>query len=372
MKKKKILLLVQLPPPVHGVGVLNGIISRSTWLREGYEACIVPIRVSRVNAEIGAMNAGKFFRTIGLFFHLKIRMIFFRPDMVYFTFSPVGLNLYRDCLLLLIVKCFMPKVVLHLHGVNIKDIAARSRILASILRRLFFGVSVVCSSGRLVDDVVPVYADTPFIVPNTIEYDPHATGIIRAPAGTGRILFLSHLQNEKGVDTFLDALAILRQRGMVFEARLAGNPFKISLPEVHEEIFRRGLSGCVTVLGGLVDSDKYRECSVTDILVFPSRNEAFPLVLIEAAAWGIPVVSSGVGAIRDIVRDRVNGFVIDGNKPDEYADKIGILLADTRLRAEMGRNARKIFDDEYTLPQFERNISAVFSSVLSSVKQGLS
>src|SRR5260370_32744991 len=69
----------------------------------------------------------------------------------------------------------------------------------------------------------------------------------------------------------------------------------------------------------------------------PSYSESFGLVALEAQACGTPVVASGVPGLRSVVRDEVSGYLIDGDVPAAYADRIGRLLADRELAQHMGR-----------------------------------
>jgi D-inositol-3-phosphate glycosyltransferase len=79
--------------------------------------------------------------------------------------------------------------------------------------------------------------------------------------------------------------------------------------------------------------------SAADVCVMPSYSESFGLVGLEAQACGCPVVASDVPGLRSVVRDGVSGYLIDGDDPAEYADRIGRLLADHELAQQMGRRA---------------------------------
>src|SRR5256885_17176485 len=69
----------------------------------------------------------------------------------------------------------------------------------------------------------------------------------------------------------------------------------------------------------------------------PSYSESFGLVGLEAQACGCPVVASDVPGLRSVVRDEVSGYLIDGDDPAAYAERIGRLLANPELAQQMGR-----------------------------------
>ena len=79
---------------------------------------------------------------------------------------------------------------------------------------------------------------------------------------------------------------------------------------------------------------------LADAFVFPSSYEAFPLVALEAAASGLPVLATPVNGIRELVQDGANGFLIS-RQPRSIADRLNQLAADPQLRARLGRAARR-------------------------------
>ena len=72
-----------------------------------------------------------------------------------------------------------------------------------------------------------------------------------------------------------------------------------------------------------------------DVLIMPSRSESFGLVALEAAACGIPVVASDVGGLRTLVDHGQTGFLVEGRKPEDFAQHINNLFGDPIAGAEM-------------------------------------
>jgi glycosyltransferase involved in cell wall biosynthesis len=108
------------------------------------------------------------------------------------------------------------------------------------------------------------------------------------------------------------------------------------------------------------------EFQQADIFVFPTfySNEAFPLVNLEAMQYALPIVSTNEGGIADMLRNSGAGFIVEAKNVNELADKIAILLTDTDLREEMGKNALRHFQKNYTLERFEANMKRVFDQVI--------
>ena len=168
----------------------------------------------------------------------------------------------------------------------------------------------------------------------------------RAKIGYGPgplLLFVGRLERLKGVEIAIRALALL-------EGRKHPNLRLLVLGEdAHrdsEESEKDRLKAIATSLGvrDRVDfggSVAHHELpyfySAADVCVMPSYNESFGLVALEAQACGCPVVASGVPGLRSVVRDDVSGYLIDGNDPAAYAERIGRLLSDPELAQQMGR-----------------------------------
>jgi D-inositol-3-phosphate glycosyltransferase len=93
----------------------------------------------------------------------------------------------------------------------------------------------------------------------------------------------------------------------------------------------------VDFLGSVAQHELPFFYSAADACVMPSYSESFGLVGLEAQACGCPVVASGVPGLRSVVRDEVSGYLIDGNDPAAYAERIGRLLGNRELAQQMGR-----------------------------------
>jgi len=95
----------------------------------------------------------------------------------------------------------------------------------------------------------------------------------------------------------------------------------------------------------------YRSSDVLVLPSIPTKNwtEQFGYALVEAMASGIPVVASKSGAIPEVVKSNENGFLVKPGDPVDLAEKIIKLLEDDSLRESLGRKARLIVEDNYSL-----------------------
>ena len=93
--------------------------------------------------------------------------------------------------------------------------------------------------------------------------------------------------------------------------------------------------------------------------MFPTfySNECFPLVILEAMEYGLPVVSTNEGGIQDIILDGKTGYVVEKHNPAALATALEHLINDPGLRTRMGNAGRKRFEEAFTEEVFEKRIS---------------
>lgn len=124
--------------------------------------------------------------------------------------------------------------------------------------------------------------------------------------------------------------------------------------DIEEKVKSLGIEDKVKFMG--VRSDISNLLSKSDIFVLTSKFEGFGLVLIEAMACGLPIVSTNVGGIPEIVKNKVNGILIESRVCDEFAEGILKLLDNKKLRESMGEHSLNIvskFDLRSTVKKYE-------------------
>ncbi len=180
--------------------------------------------------------------------------------------------------------------------------------------------------------------------------------------GIRRIGTLARLHPVKGLDTFLEAVALLRRDGVEVEAQIVGDgPERAALERQAASL---GLAGRAHFTGHREDVEAV--LAGLDLFVLPSHSEAFPNALLEAMASALPVVATEVGGVPDIVEDGLTGVLVPPGRPDLMAAAIGgFVFQPDRARA-MGLRARAQTMQRYS---FERTI-ARFEALYLEVAAG--
>ncbi len=131
-----------------------------------------------------------------------------------------------------------------------------------------------------------------------------------------KFLFLGRLSEAKGIYDLLDALAIVKRRGVRLHCVLAGDG---DVEQVQAIIARVGLEEYVTLAGWINDQQKLERLKAAGSLLLPSHGEALPMAILEAMAAGKAIVSTTVGAIPSLVASE-NGLLVQPKDVDALAD----------------------------------------------------
>ena len=152
--------------------------------------------------------------------------------------------------------------------------------------------------------------------------------------------YVGRVTQIKRPDRFLDVVAEIKRRGVELEFFMAGEGELLG--SCRERIARENLP--VKVLGWQSNIEKV--LSAADIVVLTSDNEGTPLSLIQAGMAGLPVVTTNVGSVPEVILDGVTG-IITGIDVQEIADALEKLVHDRALRQQLGKTAQ-----EFTLANF--------------------
>ena len=161
------------------------------------------------------------------------------------------------------------------------------------------------------------------------------------------------------------ALKILNDNNVRFHCNFVGGAGDISSEQLNQKINDLKLQNCVSYLGKKYDNDKHEIFQSSDIFVFPTHyhNECFPLVLLEAMMFGLPVISTNEGGILDIVKNGETGFIVDKQNPEKLAEKLKHLIDNPEKVSLMGKKGREYFIEKYTLEVFERRMVHILNQI---------
>ncbi len=366
MGKKRILLFIKTPPPTTGATLMNQRVYESEQLRREFDIRSICISYMKSRKEMGRFQFKKIGIFVGVALKLIFELIFRRPDIVYFQLSPTGVAFYRDLIYISFIKLFRVKLLFHLHGKGIKSRAKKYKLDKTFYKFAFNNSAVICLSKLLVSDIEEVHLGETYYVPNgipDIEFSGNEKLKIR---NSVCVLFLSNLIEDKGVLDFLEALKIINAKDFSFKATIVGAEADIKISDLNSRIIENDLVEKVRYIGPKYGDEKNEVLSRNHILVFPTKlnHETFGIVNIEAMQHGLPVISTNISAIPDIIDDGITGFLVEPNSPSQIAEKLEILINNPEMRVHMGLKGRKKYEEKFTLEKFEENLSKVLKNAI--------
>ncbi|WP_233269974.1 glycosyltransferase family 4 protein [Polaribacter sp. L3A8] len=360
---KKIVFLLHLPPPVHGSSMVGQFIKESNLINTRFETKYIDLGTSKTIDEIGKNPFGKILRYLSIVFQSFKHFLVYKPDLIYLAITAKGFGFYKDVVIVFLVKCFRIPLVLHFHnkGVHTKQ---DKKFDDFLYRKVFKNTKVILLSKYLYYDIKKYVNESDVYycangIPG-IDKDIVSKSIKNE---IPKLLFLSNLIESKGVIVLLKALKILATKGVDFTCNFVGGEGDISKDVFTERVKELQLEKQVFYLGKKYNSDKTIIFNNSDIFVLPSYNDCFPLVLLEASQFGLPMVATLEGAIPEIIENGINGFLVTQKNVEDLAEKLEVLISNSALRNSMGMAAKQKYEQSYTLKQFENNLLNILNSI---------
>ncbi|MCG2459692.1 glycosyltransferase family 4 protein [Flavobacteriaceae bacterium F89] len=369
MDKAKVLFIIHLPPPIHGAAMMGKFISQSERLNSSFECNYINLQTSRKLTDTGKGIFSKFFRFIALYLKVIYQLLTSRNDLCYMTLNTKGAAFYKEMLIVFLLKLFRQKIVYHFHNKGVSD--SPHRFIDSLLYKVAFkNTRSILTSKFLYSDIKRyVEAKDVYYCHNGIPTITHNTISVRnIPNNSKRpkIIFLSNMIKEKGVWVLLEACEILYMRNVDFECHFVGSWADIAEVELASCIKDKKLSNHITIHGQKIGEEKSSLLKESNIFTLPTLNDCFPLVLLEAMQYALPIVATNEGGIPEIVDNEVTGFLIPKQNSKELANKLEMLILDPEMCSEMGEQGKNRFDEKFTLDQFEINLENILKNCISS------
>ena len=174
-----------------------------------------------------------------------------------------------------------------------------------------------------------------------------------------RLVCVGRLVEAKGQIRLLEALALLRKRGIPFEVVLAGDgPMR---SDIEAEIRRLELDNQVLITGWLSNDAVRRHILDARAMVLPSFAEGLPVVIMEALGLGRPVITTHIAGIPELVQDGVNGWVVPAGSVDALTDALEqVLKTPTTRLSEMGRLGAERVADQHDAAREAEKLASLF------------
>lgn len=276
-------------------------------------------------------------------------------DIVHFHISLEN-TVARKYPLFRIAKCLGKKIVIHLHcGSQIDDIWNKK------YQYLFEN----CDCGILLseslkdkieehvgkkDNLQVVYNPCP-IITSVEKYEKR-----------DYILFSGTLYDGKGYKDLIRAFAKVANKYPEWKIVFAGNGEVDQAKTLAKEL---GISEQVKLLGWVNGEAKHKAFCEAKALCLPSYAEGFPMAVLDAWAYGLPVITTPVGGIPDIAKDGTNLLLFTPGDIDALAESLDRIMSDADLRANLSHESEWLAANTFNLNNITRQVGELYEKLLS-------
>lgn len=252
------------------------------------------------------------------------------------------------------------------HAIDLYQHGLRDRLMPTKLREARF-VITVCDYNKkfIMNNYAGAIASKIHVINNSVNLDyftfRNAQPTCRTILGVGRLVA------KKGFDLLIRTCADLRSQGIELKLTIMGDgPERTKLNELAHAL---GIAHRLTLAGPASHESVREELNRATILCMPFRRtptgdqDAVPVVLLEAMASGVPVVSTRLGAIPEIVENEINGILVEPEDVPGLSEALKSLLASPTLQDQYRIAARRTVESKASLSE---NISRVRTLLVSA------
>ncbi len=358
---KKILLVGPFPPPVGGMSV---------YMEQLYN--LLKNKGIKIY-KIDTIREGKKYKKSKLnltdvFFTLKILYIYIEYllscdiKIVHIHTSSYW-SFWQKMFFLIIAKFFGKKTILHIHGGGFEEFYSKNKLKKIIIFLLQLPNKIVVLSEKWKTFYSSLVKQKKIvIVKNFVSYREvqrnclNKFQIKKYLTNDSIILFMGALLKEKGVLDLLKLASVMTSNNIKFVICGKGE----LEPVVKEEVKK---NKNLLYLGEVDGELKYCIFKNTKIFILPSYIEGLPMVLLEAMSYSIPIITTYVGGIPDIIKNGTNGVLVKPGDIIEMKHQIDSLLNDKHFYSLISKNAFKTYSENFTDEIGLRRIIEIYNSI---------
>ena len=278
--------------------------------------------------------------------------------------AATGASIFRKAFFVYVARWLHKPAIIHIHGADydsfFRNASARTKAFLIKLHN-HASCNIVLSQYWKQFFVSEMSVRHLAVIPNGVDISLYAAS--RTPYQPGQLLFLGRLGERKGIYDLIQAMIILRNRGLLPRLYLAGDG---ELEKVMEKIQASNLQNQISIEGWCDKEKKLALLHAISVLILPSYNEGLPVAILEAMAAGKVIISTPVGGIPELVIPQQNGFLVPPGDVDSLANAIEqtmLPVNENIMRTISSSNVQRISET------FDRQI--IFNNLLSLYHQVL-
>lgn len=296
-----------------------------------------------------------------------------RADIIHLQLvADCGLSSLRAAALIIAASLGRAKLIAHVHSAvgnagrpEFAHYGCVDRVALRTLRRAV----MVCTVSSVGTATMRQFAGRSRVETVDNAIDLNAFPVTQSDGEPPTVLFVGVICRRKGTIELARASRLLRDRGVLdWKLVVIGGQGPTPLNEYNEIVAEFEMAGVSASLMGPEHGDQIRaRLAEGDIFVLPSYLEGQPIAIIEAMASGLPVVGSAVGAVPDLIRDGVEGRIVEPGDVEGLADALGTLILDQESRLRMAAASRKRAEDLHSMQRLSGRLAGIYTDVLKGI-----
>ena len=371
MSSKKALFILHYSPPIHGAAKVGDTIVSSNIVGNSFQTRFIKIKSSQHIEAIGKFSLSKMYYFIALFVKVVWQLLIFRPQIIYFTVSPFGFAFYRDFVVSRPIKLYRAlskaQIFYHYHAKGIYNFTKSGNLKRRLTNAFLRHVNIIFISKMMEQELslVKGYKQV-FFLKNGVKdtLSPKQFDVLldnRLKNKETHVLYLSNMIRDKGYDTALELAARVKDSGNNrIKFHFAGGWSSKENQQFFENYVKEhNIEDLVTYHGLVKGEVKKGLFEKAGIFLFPTRykKEVFPLSILEALSYGLPVLAFDKGAVSEIINKNI-GLITD---KECIFESLSVIL-EKYLNKETYLACRKEFLENYTMAIFEKNLVLILNT----------
>jgi glycosyltransferase involved in cell wall biosynthesis len=349
------------------LAMLGGVSNYYTALRPYLDAQKVYLEVGRVPGERGRWRTLR--RSLIDYWKFHRCLTTGRFDLVHLNPSMDPPSIYRDGMLLLIARLHRRSVLVFFRGwmpAGEALVRRHQRLFRWVYGQADANIVLAEAFRRILAEMgvrPPTFVETTVVDDAVLTSETRGTSLdvpARPPEKLCRILYLARLDVGKGLPEAIGAFARLQQLWPAVTLTVAGDGPERAAAEL--DVRRRGLMN-VSFLGHVAGEAKLRAFAQADIYLFTSLAEGMPNSVLEAMAFGLPIVTRLVGGIRDFFEDGRMGYATERLDDSDYAELLVRLVSNPELCQRIGRYNQEFARRRFAAPVVAARLLAIYAQV---------
>lgn len=290
-------------------------------------------------------------------FNLSKRIIKGNYDYIHVN-SSKGIPLLKDQIIIFLISLLtQKKIFFQIHYSGIPETFLNNSLLKYLqLKLLRKNYKIIILSENFKNQLISIgFPNEQLIVLHNFHIYKHSIPIIFDPKNTIELIFIGSICERKGFSDIINALIGI---GINYNFTVLG---EFSSPEIENEYRTKIKNHNIKVnFTGYVEGNLKSELlNKADLLLLPSYEEGFPMVIPEAMAHGCAIISTNIAAIPEIVIDEYNGFLIDPGQPIKIREKIQFLNSNRQLLIKYKNNSFNL-SSKYNLENYIYKLSKIY------------